>query len=699
MQVNTQETTENILTTTQTMANKYSKRHTKQVALENETEQASLALTVEVSITVTGNHFIRFSVRLFEGSITPKCLCMFLSVHQKHQRQGQVEVISGSAWQGFRRKVCLLVPYMWPRGSVGLQALVILCVGLLGLERVINVFVPIYSRNIVNQLSAMESWRTLAITVCVYVLLKFFQGGGVGEGFVSNLRSFLWTYVQQYTSRVVQVRLFTHLHDLSLRWHLGRRTGDVLRSIDRGTSSVNNLLSYIVFSIVPTIADIIIAIIYFVTYFSAWFGLIVFICMFLYLTITIIITEWRTKYRREMNTQDNIAKSKAVDSLLNFETVKYYNSEGFEVRRFEDAILKYQACEWKTNASLALLNQTQNLIIGFGLLAGSLLCAYYVTVDKFQVGDYVLFGTYIIQLYTPLNWFGTYYRMIQSAFVDMESMFELLTEEKEVKDDVNAGDLLFTEGRVDFQNVCFSYTAGEVSFTVMPGQTVALVGPSGSGKSTIIRLLFRFYDVQGGCILIDGQDISKVKQNSLRSYVGVVPQDTVLFNDNIRENIRYGRISASDQEVEEAAVAADIHHKILSFPDGYDTEVGERGLKLSGGEKQRVAIARTILKSPRIILLDEATSALDSQTERNIQASLAKVCANHTTLVVAHRLSTIIKADQILVLHDGRIAEQGRHEELLAMGGLYAAMWLKQQQTPESEVSTDEQPQEPQQSG
>uniref|UniRef100_A0A672T980 ATP binding cassette subfamily B member 6 (LAN blood group) n=1 Tax=Sinocyclocheilus grahami TaxID=75366 RepID=A0A672T980_SINGR len=528
---------------------------------------------------------------------------------------------------------------------------------------------------LVNQLSAMESWRALAITVCVYVLLKFLQGGGVGtSGFVSNLRSFLWTYVQQYTSRVVQVRLFTHLHDLSLRWHLGRRTGDVLRSIDRGTSSVNNLLSYIVFSIVPTIADIIIAIIYFVTYFSAWFGLIVFICMFLYLTITIIITEWRTKYRREMNTQDNIAKSKAVDSLLNFETVKYYNSEGFEVRRFEDAILKYQACEWKTNASLALLNQTQNLIIGFGLLAGSLLCAYYVTVDKFQTFLFVSPLTYFVLLLC-------FHRMIQSAFVDMESMFELLTEEKEVKDDVNAGDLLFIEGRVDFQNVCFSYTAGkeilsEVSFTVMPGQTVALVGPSGSGKSTIIRLLFRFYDVQGGCILIDGQDISKVKQNSLRSYIGVVPQDTVLFNDNIRENIRYGRISASDQEVEEAAVAADIHHKILSFPDGYDTEVGERGLKLSGGEKQRVAIARTILKSPRIILLDEATSALDSQTERNIQASLAKVCANHTTLVVAHR-----------------------HEELLAMGGLYAAMWLKQQQTPESEVSTDEQPQEPQQSG
>uniref|UniRef100_A0A672GPE5 ATP-binding cassette, sub-family B (MDR/TAP), member 6a n=1 Tax=Salarias fasciatus TaxID=181472 RepID=A0A672GPE5_SALFA len=438
--------------------------------------------------------------------------------------------------------------------------------------------------------------------------------------------------------------------------------------------------------IFPTIADIVISIIYFITYFNAWFGLIVFVCMTLYLTLTIIITEWRTKYRRDMNLQDNNAKSKAVDSLLNFETVKYYNAESYEVGRFEGAILKYQASEWKTQASLAFLNQTQNLIIGSGLLAGSLLCAYFVTEGKFQVGDFVLFGTYIIQLYTPLNWFGTYYRMIQNSFIDMESMFQLFEEEEEVKDAVNAGNLLYQLGKIEFENVYFSYVDGkeilkDVSFTVLPGQTVALVGQSGSGKSTIIRLLFRFYDVQGGCIRIDGQDISKVKQVSLRAHIGVVPQDTVLFNDTIRDNIRYGRISASDREVEEAAVAADIHDKITTFPEGYDTQVGERGLKLSGGEKQRVAIARTILKAPQIILLDEATSALDTQTERNIQASLAKVCTNRTTVVVAHRTvnTGVLSLSPPL----------GRHEELLLKGGLYADMWLKQQQVQDSDSSSD----------
>ncbi|XP_071667024.1 ATP-binding cassette sub-family B member 6 isoform X1 [Patagioenas fasciata] len=646
---------------------------------------------------------------------------------------------TSSTWKDFRRKLRLLVPYMWPRGNHLLQGLVLFCMALMGLERAINVFVPIYYKNIVNELTEGVPWRTLVWTVCIYVGLKFLQGGGAGStGFVSNLRTFLWVWVQQFTNRQVQVQLFAHVHGLSLRWHLGRRTGEVLRSVDRGTSSINNLLSYIVFSIIPTIADIIIGIVYFTSVFSAWFGLIIFVCMSLYLTLTIFITEWRTKYRRDMNTRDNEAKSRAVDSLLNFETVKYYNAESYEVNRFNDAIIKYQVSEWKVSASLGLLNQTQNLVIGLGLLAGSLLCAYFVTENKLQVGDFVLFGTYIIQLYTPLNWFGTYYRMIQNSFVDMENMFELFNEEQEVKDAVNAGDLRLVAGQIEFENVHFSYVDGkeilqDISFSVMPGQTLALVrvgpwvwiqcwtvgwgkrglevqgwegqthngagpslpspwqrgvwclylcvqvGPSGSGKSTIIRLLFRFYDVRGGCIRIDGQDISQVKQASLRAHIGVVPQDTVLFNDTIANNIRYGRILATDQEVQEAAQAADIHDRILSFPDGYNTQVGERGLKLSGGEKQRVAIARTILKGPHIILLDEATSALDTETERNIQASLAKVCAHHTTIVVAHRLSTVVGADQILVLKDGRIAERGRHEELLQKGGVYASMWLQQQ--------------------
>lgn len=600
-----------------------------------------------------------------------------------------------STWQGFWKKVRLLVPYLWPRKNVLLQFVVVLCMGLMGLERAINVFVPIYYKKIVDQLTEGSAWHTLALTVCLYVLLKLLQGGGAGAtGFVSNLRTFLWIRVQQFTNREVQIRLFAHLHSLSLRWHLGRKTGEVLRSVDRGTSSINSLLSYIVFSIFPTIADIIIGIVYFTSSFNAWFGLIIFVCMTLYLTLTIIITEWRTKYRRDMNTRDNEAKSRAVDSLLNFETVKYYNAEDYEVNRFNDAILKYQVSEWKVNATLAFLNQTQNLIIGLGLLAGSLLCAYFVTENKFKVGDYVLFGTYIIQLYTPLNWFGTYYRMIQNSFIDMENMFELFSEEEEVKDLPNAGQLRFRSGKIEFENVHFSYTDGreilrDVSFTVMPGQTVALVGPSGSGKSTIIRLLFRFYDVKGGSIRIDGQDISTVLQASLRSHIGVVPQDTVLFNDTIRNNIRYGRVSATDEEVEQAAVAADIHERILSFRDGYDTQVGERGLKLSGGEKQRVAIARTILKSPQIVLLDEATSALDTETERNIQASLAKVCANRTTIVVAHRLSTVISADQILVLKEGQIAERGRHEELLSKGGIYAGMWQKQQSSNESSSDSD----------
>lgn len=508
--------------------------------------------------------------------------------------------------------------------------------------------------------------------ILTYVGLKFLQGGGVGSmGFLNNARSFLWIPVQQFTTREIQIELFRHLHNLSLRWHLSRKTGEVLRVMDRGTDSINNLLNYILFSITPTIVDILVACVFFVGAFNWWFGLVVFVTMAAYIACTILVTEWRTKFQRRMNLADNAQKARSVDSLLNFETVKYYGAEKYEVDAYREVIVKFQQAEFQSMLTLNMLNSAQNLIISGGLLAGSLMCAYLVVSERtLTVGDYVLFASYIIQLYAPLNWFGTYYRAIQKNFVDMENMFDLLREQQEVIDAPGAGALSAFRGDVEFANVSFGYTPERpvlrnISFNVRAGRTVALVGPSGAGKSTIVRLLFRFYDVQGGAIIIDGQNVKTVTQDSLRKTIGVVPQDTVLFNNSIMYNIQYGRVEAPEGDVIGAARNADIHEKILAFPEQYETQVGERGLRLSGGEKQRVAIARTMLKSPLIVLLDEATSALDTQTERNIQAALRRVCTNRTTLIVAHRLSTIIHADEILVLKEGEIVERGRHEELL----------------------------------
>ncbi|KDR08849.1 ATP-binding cassette sub-family B member 6, mitochondrial isoform X3 [Zootermopsis nevadensis] len=604
----------------------------------------------------------------------------------------------GSTFRNAWKKILVLAPFLWPKKDLPLQFRVLFCFLLLAVGRVINLYVPIYSKLIVDSMAA-ENPRFRWDWVLIYVGFKFLQGGGTGGmGLLNNIRSFLWIRIQQYTTREVEVELFKHLHGLSLRWHLSRKTGEVLRVMDRGTDSINNLLNYILFSILPTITDILVAVGYFISAFNGWFGLIVFVTMSLYIVATILVTEWRTKFQRRMNLADNAQTARSVDSLLNFETVKYYGAENYEVESYREAILNYQTEEWKSTVTQNILNTVQNVIVCGGLLTGSLLCVHMVVTNQgLTIGDYVLFASYIIQLYVPLNWFGTFYRAIQKNFVDMENMFDLMREEQEVIDAPGAGPLSVKRGTVEFHNVSFGYIPDRIvlkniSFTVPAGKTVAFVGPSGSGKSTVIRLLFRFYDVDSGSIVIDGQNIKTVLQASLRQAIGVVPQDTVLFNNSIKYNIQYGRISASDEDIVAAAKHADIHDRILTFPDAYETKVGERGLKLSGGEKQRVAIARTLLKSPSIVLLDEATSALDTQTERNIQAALNRVCANRTTIVVAHRLSTIIHADEILVLKEGEIVERGRHEDLIALGNVYAAMW-------EQQLKIDDMPQEQESEG
>lgn len=595
-----------------------------------------------------------------------------------------------SAFFEFGRKCKRLLPFLWPKKSFTLQVRVLFCFFILILGRVINVYVPQYNKYIVDSLSLGPGKITFRWDfIVIYALFWFLQGQG-NNSFLSNIRTFLWIKVQQYTVKEVELDMYQHLHSLSLKWHLNRKIGEVLRVMDRGTSSISSLLSYVVFNILPTFADIFIAVVYFGLVFNIWFGLMVFVTMTLYLIATIFLTEWRTKFRRDANKLDNEVEAKCVDSLLNFETVKYYNAEDFELENYKTTIEKFQVAEWKGQASLNLLNSTQNITITIGVLCGTLLCAHYVVEGDLTAGDYVLFSTYIVQLYTPLNFFGTYYRLIQTAFVDMENMFSLLSTEPEVVDIPNASPLKVGDGRIEFKNVNFSYVPEkqilkDISFTIPPGHTVGLVGPTGSGKSTITRLLFRFYDIQSGEILIDEQNIAEVAQKSLRQSIGVVPQDTVLFNNTIRYNIGYGKPGASFEEIQDAARAADMHEQILGFPDGYDTVVGERGLKLSGGEKQRVAIARTILKAPSFVVLDEATSSLDTQTERNIQSSLAVVCANKTTLIIAHRLSTIVHADEILVLKEGEIVERGRHDELLKENGVYASMWSQQQEPEKKE--------------
>ncbi|KAJ3071745.1 Homocysteine S-methyltransferase 1 [Podochytrium sp. JEL0797] len=572
-------------------------------------------------------------------------------------------------WTNMRR----LFPFLFPK-DLYLRSLVAVCLFLLLCGRVVNVIVPFQYKMLVDAISEVPedagpyyAWGAV-LTFC---FLRYLQSG---VGLISSLQSLAWIPVAQFNTREINVEMLRHLHSLSLQFHINRKTGEVLRVMDRGNNSVASLLSAIVFNIGPVFIDIGVAVVWFMYQFDILTGSIIFTTMALYIFTTVIITDWRTKYRREMNTLDSASRARAVDSLLNFETVKYYNNEAYEVDRFAKSIDAYQVANWKSSSSLAILNTAQNTIITVGLLAGCMVIVRRVVDKELTVGDFIMFITYVIQLYQPLNFFGTYYRAIQQNFIDMESMFELLNENPGVVDTPGAKTLECKDGQIEFENVSFHYDSRQpalqnISFTVPAKTTTALVGQSGSGKSTLFRLLFRFYDPQQGRILIDGQDIKNVTQHSLRKWIGVVPQDTVCFNDTIAYNIGYGDVTKSVEEIEAAAAKAQIHERIVTgFPDGYETKVGERGLRLSGGEKQRVAIARTLLKDPKIILLDEATSALDNTTEALIQRSLTELTSRRTTLVIAHRLSTVTDADCILVMREGRIVERGTHKDLVAAG-------------------------------
>jgi ABC-type transport system involved in Fe-S cluster assembly fused permease/ATPase subunit len=576
-----------------------------------------------------------------------------------------------------------LAPYLWP-AEWSLRWRVLLSVVFLIGAKLINVYVPLLYKGAVDVLSPGHG----AVIAVPMALIIGYGVARVCAQLFAELRDAVFAKVGQRAVRRVALATFRHLHALSLGFHLERQTGGLSRAIERGIRGTEFLLSYMLFNVVPTLFEILLVCAILWGFYEASFAVATVATIVAYIAFTFSVTDWRIKFRREMNDRDSEANTKAIDSLLNFETVKYFANEAHEAERFDKALRAYERAAVKSQTTLSALNIGQGMIIATGLVTVMLLAAGGVSRGVMTVGDFVLVNVYLVQLYAPLNVLGMVYRNIKQSLTDLESMFRLLAVRAEVEDRPGAPALGVAVGEIVFDHVSFRYDPRrailhDVSFRVPPGGTLAIVGPSGGGKSTIARLLFRFYDVDAGAIRIDGQDLREVTQESVRRAIGVVPQDTVLFNDTIRYNIGYGRPGAADAEIEEAARHARIHDFVAALPDGYRSPVGERGLKLSGGEKQRVAIARVILKAPRILIFDEATSALDTKTEQEIQANLDELRAERTTLVIAHRLSTVVGADEILVLDQGRIVERGNHASLLAQGGVYAAMWARQQEADE----------------
>lgn len=577
-----------------------------------------------------------------------------------------------------------VVPYLWPEGQAWVKRRVVFALIALLLGKLISVSVPWFFKAAVDTLGGTApSGLAAAVGLGAVGLTVAYGLARLLNTVFAELRDFVFVRVGQRALRLLALETFRHIHALSLRYHITRKTGGLSRIIERGVKGVDFLLRFLLFSIGPLILELVLVSTIFATYFGLSYMLTVVGVITAYIVFTFRVTEWRVQIRRRMNELDTEANQKAIDSLLNFETVKYFGAEKREAERYDRAMEGYEKFAIQTGQSLNFLNVGQTLLLTIGLVAVMVMAAMGVQSGTLTVGDFVMVNAYMIQITMPLNFLGSVYREIRQALVDMGEMFGLLGQPAEIVDQTGAPDLKVSGGEVVLDDVHFGYDPARpilkgVSVTVPAGHTLALVGPSGSGKSTIGRLLFRFYDVTGGALRIDGQDVREVTQDSLHAAIGVVPQDTVLFNDTVLYNIAYGRPEASREEIEAAAKAARIHDFIMSLPEGYETKVGERGLKLSGGEKQRVGIARTLLKNPPILLLDEATSALDTQTERDIQESLREMGQGRTVIMIAHRLSTVADADEIVVLEHGQIVERGRHEALLAKGGRYAAMWARQ---------------------